>query len=1541
MAQLYFKVGSDVDKVIKLREEIERLKSTLSGMDGNTAPATIRAMEVQLAKNTKEMDALIVTAVRTGNEMEHNFKKKIHQSSLAVNDLTEDIIKQKSIIRETQEDVRALSERYAKLGKNSPISASTLSELNKARSALSEQKYALGELQTAQANNRLSVKKLKDEYALFRKEGQEVVNVNNGMSMSFTQALGAIGGTVALKNFATQVVDVRAEMQMLNRSFEVLLGSKEKSDAYVNEIKDYALVSPLSVTDVSKAAKLLLGFNVEAEKTIPIIKSIGDITMGDSQKFGSLTLAFAQTSAAGRLMGQDLNQMINAGFNPLQIMSDKTGKSIAILRKEMSEGAISSQMVADAFASATAEGGKFHGMIERSSDGIRNAQNQLTGAIEETLNSIGESQEGIIKGSYEIATQLVQNYDKVGRVIVGLIATYGAYRTAVMLATAAESGHSIAMLLTRNRILLVRRAQQLLNATMLANPYVAVTALVVGLVAGMWALSESITEAEKAQKRFNDAVDESEKGALSEQRGLAKLKGELAATTKGTDEYNKIRDQIVSKYGKYKEGLQNEIDKVGLLDETYQSLTESIKQSFNARQYDKFKQEQETALDEVMSNNLGKIQDRLYKDLGDEEGSRVYAKIHLALLEGKGLDKEIKATLDEVQDKGTILADSRIDSYIRNVRNAQKVTDEFDKKARVKFGVVDGSGNNDEGGKNYGTKKELSSIADEIDTVTLKVSTLKQELADLRSGKTSAEAGKTVKEVIEGKVKDLKAAEDALSTLTGQTTKETDKLLKTQSDLSRAILESELKLQANRIAIMQNGKDKRVLLADQEYKETLAAIEKERAEYKKGIKESGGKEDPSVLSTFDTREGAAKDKRNTDVSNINKESVKEFADHQKQLSEILLSEEEKRLSSIKERYDKEREWANDQLKTGGMDKEQHEAYTININEAEAQESLKSLLDKYQDYDAKRREIDQRYTEEVQTLSSQRTEANKTEVDAAISEAQKRHKEEAAALNFDEFKDTDLWSKMFGDLDKMALPTLQGILDKAKEVNTSTWSPENIKEYQDAITRLEEAVRTRSPFKSIEADWKKLLKALKEGNKDDAASALAGIDQAVQKINADLKTVAGGIGDIFGDEAGYAAEQVTELTSALGGFVSAASKFASGDIIGGIASVVSSIGSIFSMGKKVKEMNREAREENQRFYDEAKAGEIEYQALLRERLRITQQIGETSLQYFDRLQKELHAQSGSIGKEYEEVWSKLMGEEYISGKGYKHGTWFRKAKTWDEYGSLAGKSYEDIESLYTQNKLTDSAKVLFEQLQKLKEEGADVVDMMDDLNQSMKESWTGTTEDSIAQSILDGIAAGKNGVDDLTTYFRDMMKKAMLQGVNMKYLQEPIKKFYEQFADMSESGGMLTEGEIKQLEEMYQQIVNNAQAQFDNLQKVSGLDFSKEENSDNSLKGAYAKASQESIDLLAGQAGAQRVAIEDIRNNMQPIREQIHAIREMNSKGWEDVKAIRDLTDKVEKNTGKIAEIAEKIDGSMSEIGKDTRRSADALDGGTINAKVKM
>ncbi len=455
----------------------------------------------------------------------------------------------------------------------------------------------------------------------------------------------------------------------------------------------------------------------------------------------------------------------------------------------------------------------------------------------------------------------------------------------------------------------------------------------------------------------------------------------------------------------------------------------------------------------------------------------------------------------------------------------------------------------------------------------------------------------------------------------------------------------------------------------------------------------------------------------------------------------------------------------------------------------------------------------------------------------------------SSLSLDELKDTDMWDKIFGDLDKMALPSLEGLLKQAREVNTAAWDPKNVKESQAAITRLEEAIRTRSPFKSIGDDWKKLLKAMREGDGDGMAGALEGIDSSVQKINNDLNTIAGGIGDIFGDEAGYAASQVVELTTALGGFATGASQFAQGDILGGIASVVSSVGSIFSMGKKVKEMNREAREEQQKFYDEAIQGEMEYQRLLRERLRTQRQIGETTLAYNKRITEELKKQPQASGSEYDRLLQQIQGEQYISGVGYRHGTWIRKAKTWNEYSSLAGKSYEDIEKLYAEGKLEEKVAKLFERLRDLKEEGADINQMLADQDEAMREALTGTTTDSIADSIIRGFAEGKRSAKDFADDFQEMLNNAVLQGIKMKALEEPLRKWYESFAEASGNG--LTEENIANLKAQYDKIIEDAAKQLEDMEKVTGMAIGTTDAARTASSKGIQSVSQDSVDKGLG------------------------------------------------------------------------------------------
>lgn len=270
--------------------------------------------------------------------------------------------------------------------------------------------------------------------------GQQAVTESDRMDAAFSKIARAAGGIFALsqlKQFATEIISVRGEIESLQISFETLAG-KSKGNKLFSEIKEFAAHTPMMMGDLAKGAQTMLAFNIEAEKVMPILKAIGDISMGDSQKFNSLALAFSQMSATGKLMGQDLLQMINAGFNPLSVISEKTGKSIGELKEEMEQGKITTEMVTQAFIAATSEGGKFYGMLEKQSKGINGAISNFQGAVDDAFNEIGTKAQGATVDIVNAGTYLVKHYNTILDIVGVLLATYGTYRAALIVNIAVE-----------------------------------------------------------------------------------------------------------------------------------------------------------------------------------------------------------------------------------------------------------------------------------------------------------------------------------------------------------------------------------------------------------------------------------------------------------------------------------------------------------------------------------------------------------------------------------------------------------------------------------------------------------------------------------------------------------------------------------------------------------------------------------------------------------------------------------------------------------------------------------------------------------------------------------------------------------------------------------------------------------------------------------------------------------------------------------------------------------------------------------------------
>ena len=207
-----------------------------------------------------------------------------------------------------------------------------------------------------------------------------------------TLASGAAAGfaLLKLKDYGQYALQTAASFEQLAISFRVMTGSAQTGQALTDAIIELGAKTPMTAQQLSRAAQLLLSFGESAENIIPDLKLLGDITGGEANRFSQLALVFAQVGANGKLMGQDLLQMVNAGFNPLQIMSQTTGKSMGELRKEMEEGRISFQMVAQAMRDAASEGGRYFGLMEQQSQSLNGRLSTLGDTWEQVAKSIGD-----------------------------------------------------------------------------------------------------------------------------------------------------------------------------------------------------------------------------------------------------------------------------------------------------------------------------------------------------------------------------------------------------------------------------------------------------------------------------------------------------------------------------------------------------------------------------------------------------------------------------------------------------------------------------------------------------------------------------------------------------------------------------------------------------------------------------------------------------------------------------------------------------------------------------------------------------------------------------------------------------------------------------------------------------------------------------------------------------------------------------------------------------------------------------------------------
>nr|DAG47768.1 MAG TPA: tail tape measure protein [Caudoviricetes sp.] len=846
MAKLYFKVGSDWEEVIRLRNEIAKLKQELMNMDSTQSPAAFKALNVQLAASNQRLDELVANAAKAGAEMETGFKKKIFDASQVVNGFTEKIIAQKAVVKDVEADVKRLGDAYRVALKRNPLSASSkLEEYNAARKALDEEKAALFGLTLQQAEARLSVKKLRDEYALYNDNAKEVVESNNGIAISWKKALAVIGGVGVLKALGSEMIRVRGEFQSMQTAIETMVG-KDMAGQLIPQIKELAKISPLTMSDMVGAEEMMLGFNIQAEDTIKYLKAISDISMGESSKFNSLTLAFSQMSAAGKLMGQDLNQMINAGFNPLQIISEKTGKSIATLKDEMSKGAVSAEMVQQAFIDATSAGGKFYNMSENASKTINGQLSMMQDALDSVFNELGTKSESVIMDGIQMTTSLIQNYETVGKILAGLVVTYGTYRTAVMLVTAAESKHTLVEIGLTNARLLARKAQLALNAAMLTNPYVALTVIIGGLATTMWAMSDSTTAAARAQKEYNGIKDAAFKKEQEHKLKIEELLTAARDESLATLTRQKSLEELRKEYPKIFE--QYDIEKLKLED--ILKLKQKINEE-DSRRSVQGRRDDYNALKQTITNQRRYLQlfdnPDLRKNMSDSDkeiwkmfsGNQSYVQVREQMEKNSELLKKYQKDM----------LDDNISAYKSNLKNYSK------EKLETELKLAQSSASKRNGFVVNGMMVkggDLESVISSINGALAKKkspTTYKQDYekakkdwddAKKKLSEIEKDKSKFTSKLYEEAKKRVETTEKAYKNLGGITgsslikqEKAAEKQKKEQKKTAEELLSLRRQNQQDEINLMREGTEKKLKQIDLDYQKQIDAIRKQEEEWSK------------------------------------------------------------------------------------------------------------------------------------------------------------------------------------------------------------------------------------------------------------------------------------------------------------------------------------------------------------------------------------------------------------------------------------------------------------------------------------------------------------------------------------------------------------------------------------------------------------------------------------------------------------------------------------------------------------------------------------
>lgn len=1511
----------------KKREQIDNIKKDILSVNPIMDRKKFDSLNTELSKSSKERDTLIDNTIALSNKFGKaydNLVATLGKAQKVTDEVTARFIEQKQVVANLQSEVRSLNAEYRNADKGNKVDIR--SQITSKQKELEQQRVTLNALKAEQERAKLAVKGLSDETRNYEKVVGKVSGAQSEANLfmgRFEQTLLKIGGLATLRRFASDVIRVRGEFQKTQMSFETMLGSKEKADKLMSQMVETAAKTPFDLQGVADGAKQLLAYGTEAKDVNDTLIRLGNIASGLSIPLGDMVYLYGTTQTQGRLFTQDVRQFMGRGIPLVKELAAMLGKTEEEINKMVTAGQIGFPEVEKVIKKMTDEGGKFYNLMEKQSETLSGQISNFGDAWDRMLNSIGEDTQGLTSNTISMVTAVVENYETVGKILFGLIATYGTYRTAVMLVTAAEGKHTLVEIGLTNVRVMARKAQLALNAAMLTNPYVLLATAVFGLGAAIWVLHDATSTQEKEMARVNERTETYNKYLSDEKKHVDSLisviKDENAAKKDRIEALNELQSKYPHFFGQYKTEK-----------ELIEHLTEALKEYNEQQRIRKELMEVKNNKDDITRlNELRRLQE--LQKVGasgrtkqeQTEWINLYSKYKKISGKASFGSSEIQDMIDALSDtvaKGQAnIRKQEQTAWEATLDTMDKTTAEGYKKMLEGYKII-----LRDSGKEW-IKMQGSEAPVNAEMLTTRIKQLDDKILNVewKDAETYRKEAKAAWEKAKKEVEGVKS-----SSISYKSEADYQKVLKEKLDAESAAEKrykdlggvTDTSKQENQADKLREETEKYNLLLD-----------------KQGLERQRQQEDieNQVTQSIIEAKSDGFDKIQAQRELDNKKEIQSLKRQKEDMIRAIIQAE-------KEKFDAEERIKAQQVKgykIKGFDVSSVDTSKISsswdaiiknaetkqgLNEWEQREaSMNEYLLKYGTFSQKKEAIDKKYLDAIE----KETDLGKKNT------LQKEWDEALANLDLNKLKQEINWEMVFGDLSKVTKDQLSKIKKQLQEFKQSdefkNATPEQIQVIEGAINSINDAMVDKGGFfggmvdsvtelKKATEELKKAEEELTEANKNGTEAqkeeaqkkvnqarnrqqnAETNVTKSSEKTIQHLTDVGNAIAQLgsdsemslsqFGNAAGSIVDAFTEAGSKIGGLVGAIFSVLEGiqkqgldgfvgNVLGNVAGAVGGIldtitfgafgfrGADYSGYQKMKDQYDNLNAIWDELIDKKKEYiEMSYGAEANKVGREALELAEKSIESYRILGRERLNSGASMG-------SHSIGKRMVKNTS---------VSDWQDIANAIGMSLNDAKDFIGTGRMTGLFDLTAEQLEKLKGEAptfwakmdSDVRDYLnsiiegseriENIQNQVKEQLTQVSFDSVFDSFVDTLMDMDSSAENFADNFEKYMQRAVLTTMVGDKYKAKLQAWYDSFAKANDDEAGITKEEMDKSQKEWDAIVAEAVAERDKLKDLFGW-TGDASSSQSATRGEYQTLSEDTGKALEGRATALQMAGEEIKN----------------------------------------------------------------------------